>query len=113
LTDCGISPTCPITDAALGQKPHGVGHLGSAFEFDRRATGLGQDACGGAEGLLARFLIAAERHIDDDQRLRGTAHDGGAMRDHHVHGDRQSAVEPVDHHTDRISDQQEIDIRVK
>ena len=57
-------------DAALGQKPHGVGHLGTAFELDRGATGLGQNPRRAAERLLARFLIAAERHVDDHQRLR-------------------------------------------
>jgi hypothetical protein len=92
---------------------HGVGHLPPAFELDRGAAGFGHDARGVAERLLARFLIAAKRHVDDDQRRRRAAHDRPAMRDHHVEGDRQGVVEPVQHHPDRVADQQEIDMRVE
>ena len=95
--------------AALDQEGDGLGHLRAAFELDRGTAGLGHDPCGGAERLLRRFLIAAERQVDDDQRMRGRAHDRGAMRDHHVQRDRQGAVEAVDHHAQTVADQQQID----
>jgi hypothetical protein len=102
-----------MTGTPLGQKPHGVGHLGPAFELDRRTAGLGQNARCGPERLLARFLIAAERHVDNHQSAGGTAHDGRTVGDHHVDGDRQGAVEPVDHHPHRSPDQQKIDMRIE
>ena len=90
-----------------------LGHFLAAFELDRGAAGLGQHAGGGAERLLRRFLVAAERQVDRDQRVLGRAHDRGAMRDHHVERDRQGAVKAVDGHRQAVADQQQIDLVVE
>ena len=96
--------------AAPGQERDRLGHLLAAFELDRHAAGLGHHPGGGAERLLRRGLIAAERQVDDDQRVLGRPHHRGAMRDHHVERDRQGAVEAVDHHRQAVADQEEIDL---
>ena len=98
---------------APGQKAHGLGHLRTTFELDRGASGIGHDARGVAERLLRGFLIGAERQVDDDHCPRRAAHDGRAMRDHHLDRDRKRAVETVDHHAQRIADQQEVYVRVE
>ena len=95
-------------DAALDEEADGLGHRLAALELDRGAAGLGHDPGGVAERLLGRFLIAAERHVDDDQRApvdpRTTAAPCAIiMSTRH----RQGAVEAVDHHAERIADQQQ------
>ena len=49
-----------------------------------------------AKRLRRAFLVAAERQVDDHQRLAGAAHHGGPMGDHHVHRDRHGAGQAVD-----------------
>ena len=99
--------------AAPDEEAHGLGHLLAAFELDRGAAGLGHDPGGVAERLVRRLLIAAERHVDDDERPRRGAHHRRAVRDHHLDRYRQGAVETVDHHAERIPDQQKIDMGVE
>ena len=55
---------------APGQKAHRLGHLRAAFELDRGAAGLCHEMGGAAERLFGRFLVAAERQVDDDQCAR-------------------------------------------
>ena len=62
--------------AALDQEGDGLGHRRPALELDAGAAGLGHDPGGAAERLRRALLVAAERHIDDHQRLAGAAHDG-------------------------------------
>jgi hypothetical protein len=44
------------------------GHAAAAFQLDRAAAGLLENARGGSESLLLRCFVTAERQIDYDQR---------------------------------------------
>ncbi len=71
-------------------------HRLAALELDRRRAGFGKNAAGRGERLRRRGLVAAERHVDDDQRVKAAAHNRGAVRAHHVERDRQRRGEAVD-----------------
>ena len=93
-------------DAARGEEADGLGHNRAAFELHARAAGLGEDARRIMESLSGAFLIGAEGHVDDHTGFAGAADHRCAMGDHHLHGDRQGAVEAIDHHAEGIADQQ-------
>ena len=56
-------------NAALGQIVDGLGHARAAFHLHRGAAGFLDHARGVAERDLRAFLIGAERHVDDDERV--------------------------------------------
>jgi hypothetical protein len=64
-------------------------------------------------GLLGAGLIAAEGQVDDHAGVGRAAHHGRTMRDHHVERHGERAVEAVDHHAQRIADQQQVDMRIE
>ena len=99
-------------NAALGEEMDGVGHPRSALELDGAAARLLQDARGVAECLLRQFLVGPERHVDDDEGLRGAAHHGTALEDHHVESDGDRGLEPVHDHPETVADKDKIDIRI-
>ena len=94
--------------APVDQEGDGLGHRCTAFELHPDTAGLGHDPGGAAKSLGGTLLVAAERKIDDHERRLGPAHDGAAMRDHHVQGHRHGARQPVDHHAEAVAHQQQI-----
>ena len=100
-------------DAAPDQTVDGFRHVPAAFELDALAADFGHHPGAVAEGLGRRFLVAAERHIDDDAGRLGAAHHGLAVGDHHVEGNAQRAVQAVQHHAQAVADQQQVDMRVE
>ena len=99
-------------DAALGEEANGLGHPGPAFELDRAAAGFLQDSRRGAEGLLAAFLVGAERQVDDDERPLRSAHHRKPLQDHHVEGDGDGGFHPVHHHPEGIADQDHVRVLI-
>ena len=100
-------------DAAPGEERDRLGHLLAAFELYRQAAGLGHDPGGGAERVRWRRLIRPKRQIHDNRRVARRPHHRSAMRDHHVEGHGQRAVEAVDHHRQAVADQEQVDLRVE
>jgi hypothetical protein len=99
-------------NAALGQESDGLGHARAALELDRAAVGLLEDARGGAERLLLRRLIGAERHVDDDQRLLRAAHHRPPLQDHHLQRHRQRGLETMHHIAERVADEDDVAIAI-
>ena len=95
-------------NAALGQERDGLGHAHAAFELDRAAAGFLHDPRGTVEGLLARSLVGAERHIDHDQRALRAAHHRLPLQDHHLERDRHGRFQAVHHHAERVANQDEV-----
>jgi hypothetical protein len=62
-----------------------------------------------AKRVRGRFLEAAERHVGDHQRARAAARDAAhvvlGLLDRH----RQGRVVALDHHAERVADQQHVD----
>ncbi len=56
-------------NAAPDEEGGGLRHMSTAFHLDGTGHGFLENARGIAESLLGAFLIGAERHVDDDQRL--------------------------------------------
>ena len=100
-------------DALRGEHAHGFGEGRAALDLDRRAAGLGDDPRCRLARLRRRGLVAAERQVDDDARAPRGADDRAAVGDHHVEGHAARAVETVDHHGQRITDEQQIDVVVE
>ncbi len=100
-------------DAVVDQKGDGLFHANAAFQFHGGASGFLDDADGVTVRDLRTFLVAAERHIDGDQRPFGAAHHRLAVKDHVIHRDAQRRVHTVDRHGDGIADQEQIDVRVE
>ncbi len=99
--------------AALDQKGDGLGHAAAALELDRSAAGLLHHPRGRHEGLLLGRFVGAERHIDDDESSLRPAHHRESLQDHHIEGDRYRRFEPVHHHAERVTDQNEIAVAIK
>ena len=73
---------------AVGKEVDGLSHRLPAFQLHSRAAGFLHDPGGRSERLLGRGLVAAERHVDRDERMPAAPDDRRAVRAHHVHGDR-------------------------
>ena len=59
-------------------------------------------------GFLRADLERAERHVCDDERLLRTARHAGGVVHHVVQRHRQRGVMPLQHHAERIADQQHV-----
>ena len=62
-----------------------------------------------AEGQFRAFLIGAEGHVGDDERALATACDAAGVIDHVGLRYWQRGVVALQHHAERIADQQRID----
>lgn len=93
---------------AFGQEADRFRHAPSALELHGSAPGFLHDPHGRAQGLLAAFLIAAERQVHDDQRARRTPHYHRAMGDHQVQAHRNGRVEAVNDHAKAIANEQQV-----
>jgi hypothetical protein len=62
-----------------------------------------------AERVLFRGLEAAEGKIGDDERGLASARHAAHVVFHLAHGHRQRGVVPLDHHAERVADQQDVD----
>ena len=100
-------------NAALHQESDRGGHLLPALQLDAAAPGFRHDPHGGAVGLHRGFAVAAERQVDDHAGQDAAPHHRGAVQHHHVHGHGQGAVQPVQHHADRVAHQQQVAMRVQ
>ncbi|CAH1702002.1 hypothetical protein BOSEA1005_21701 [Hyphomicrobiales bacterium] len=100
-------------DAALDQEGDGLRHALPAFELQRPATGFLHDAGGVTERLFRAFLVAAEGHVDDDQRPPGAAHHRLPVQDHHFQRHRHGTVEAVHDHAEGIPDKQKIAVAIR
>ena len=88
-------------------------HRLAALQLHRRGAGFLEDARGAEERLLGRGLIAAERHVDDDEAVPAAAHHGGAVRAHHLEADRHGRGQAVDHLPQQIADEQHVAMRIE
>ena len=93
--------------AALGEQAGGIGDPGAAFEFDDLRAGPHQRG-GVLQGLGFRG-VAHERHVAHQQGAFVAALDATHVIDHVVHGDRQGAVVPLQHHAERVAHEQHFD----
>ena len=100
-------------NAALDQEAHGIGHGLAALDLDAGAAGFRHDEGRILERLRRAFLIGTKWHIDNDAGARCAAHRRCAVRDHHLERHRQRAVEAVNHHAERITDQKQVGDRVE
>ena len=94
--------------AAPGEIGDRAGHVRTTFHLHRLGAGLFQNTDRVFIGDLRRSLIGAERHIHDDQGLAAAAHHRLGVKNHHFHGDADRIGQAVQHHADRIADQQDV-----
>ena len=66
-----------------------------------------------ANACSGERFVAAERHVDGDQRMPAAAHDGGAMSAHHLHRHRDGRRQAVDHLAEAVADQQHVAMRIE
>jgi hypothetical protein len=99
-------------NAAFGEECDRLRHPHPAFELDRAATGFLQDPRRGMKCLLARSLVAAERHVHHDQRVLGAPHHRAALQDHHVQRYRHRSLETMHHIAQGIADQDDVAMAV-
>ncbi len=95
-------------DAALNEEADGIRHFLAAFELDHLGT-RGHQGSGVAESLFRRFLIAAERHVGDDEGAVGAALDGCRVVGDVRHRHRQGGVMALNDIAQRIADEQAFD----
>ncbi len=91
-------------DAALHQKPDGLGHLDTALQLDRRSSGFAHQPRRIGKGLRRPLFIRAKRHINHQHGVAQATRDGRAMQNHHLHGDAQRRRQPVQHHSNAVTD---------
>ncbi len=98
--------------AARHQKRDGFGHVPPAFQLDRRSACLGHQMCCAAKCLFGAFLVAAERHVDDQHRSGQPARHCAPVHHHHLHRHAQRRGQTVQHHAHTVADQHHIAMRV-
>ena len=87
-----------------GEVADGVAEPVAPFHLDHAGTG-----CHQAGGVLVSLLgggVTHEGHVGDDQRIAGTASHTAGVIDHLIHVDRQGILTPLQHHAQRIADEQ-------
>ena len=94
-------------DAAPGEEAHGLGELRAALELHHLRARCHQRGRA-AERLLRRFLVAAEGQVGDEKGALAAARDAARVVGHVVEGDRQRGVVPLQHHAERVPDQQAV-----
>ena len=99
-------------DAAVGQARHQWRDDGAAFELDRVAPGFLHVPPGVAQAFLDRHLIAHERHVAHDERIRRAAAGGAAVMQRLLDRQRQGVRVPKHGHRQRIADEQHFHARI-
>ena len=99
--------------APRGQEGNRLGHMHPALQLDRRGAGFGHQPRGVAIGLLGRFLIGPEGHVDHCHGLGQPPHHGAAMQDHHLQRHAHGIGQAVNRHPQAVSDQQHVAVRVQ
>jgi hypothetical protein len=74
--------------ATFDQKANGVGDMDAAFELDHLSARCHQTS-GVPHGLFRTFLVAAERHVGDQEGSGAAARDTFGVVDHVLHGHGQ------------------------
>ena len=92
-------------DATVDEEFDGFRHVAAAFQLDHLGAGRHQRD-GVAESLFRRFLVAAERHVGNDESAVRAAFDGSGMVGDVGDGHRKRGVVALDHIAQRIADQQ-------
>src|SRR3546814_109614 len=96
--------------AAAGQEADRLGHLDAALELDGGTARLGHDPGGRLESLRGRFLVGAERQVDDDAGMAAAAHHAPAVRDNHLDRHPDGPLHAVDDHPERVPDEDPVDV---
>ena len=96
--------------AARRQKADGLDHGFTAFDLDHLRAGRHQ-LRRIPERIRGTSLECAERHVGDDPRAFGTARNTGRVINNVGERDRQGRVMALQHHAERIADQQRIHAR--
>jgi hypothetical protein len=100
-------------NAPVDEEADGVRHLRPALELHRVAAGFLQYPGGAGEGLRRAFLIGAERHVHGDAGMGRAPHHRRAVRDHHVERHAERGVHAVEHHAERVADDEDVDMRIE
>jgi hypothetical protein len=109
-TDCGVNPRWAITGIQQGfNDPE---PFASAFELDRFGPAFLDETAGVFHALFNTHMERLVGHVTDHQRLRFGAGDQGGMVNHFVHGHFQGVFLSLQHHAQRISDQDDINAGV-
>ncbi len=95
-------------NAAQGQIFDGGGHGRAAFDLHPLGAGFLHHSRGAGIGLLGRALIGSERQVDHHHGPARAAHHCLGVQDHHVQGDAHRIGQAVQHHADRVADQQHV-----
>ena len=108
-TDCGVRPRWPHTGMPRSTRKRTVSaRPAAAFELDHLRAGLHQTAAL-RKRLLARLVVAGERQVGDQPGVAVAARHAARVVRHLVERHRQGAVVPLQHHAERIADQQHVD----
>lgn len=99
--------------ATAYQEVHGFFHFLTAFQLHRLGAAVGQQACGVAERLSGRFLVAGERQVGHHAGAPTAAHHRQGVGDHHLQAHSQGAGHAIEHHAQRIADQQQVGMRIE
>ncbi len=103
---------CHDGDAVRGERPDGVDDLRAALDLDRVHARLFEEARGVAKSVGSAGLVAAERHVADQQRTRRSARHGGGVADHVVHRHGHSRRIPEHDHAERVPDEDDVNARL-
>ena len=96
-------------DAGAGERVDLRGEPGPALELDGVRAALLHEPDAGLQRLAGRDLVAAERQIGDDQRVRRPTDDGLHQRHQLVDGDGDGVVVAVDVVAGGVADEQDRD----
>ena len=94
--------------AAFDQKVNRVRHERAAFELDHLRS-RGHQPGGVSHRLLAALLIAAERHVRDNEWAIAAARDALGVIHHVLEGHREGRLLPLQDVAQRVADQDDID----
>lgn len=99
--------------ATAYQEVHGFFHFLTAFQLHRLGAAVGQQAYGVAERLSGRFLVAGERQVGHHAGAPAAAHHRQGVGDHHLQAHSQGTGHAIEHHAQRIADQQQVGVRIE
>ena len=95
-------------NAAPGEEGHRVDHHRAAFQLDHVRARCHQP-CGSGKRTLGRGLVAAERQVGDDEGAFASGCDAARVVAHFGELHRQGRGVALDHHAERVADQQHVD----
>ena len=95
-------------NAGLDEFPHRLRRALAAFELHSAAAGLLHEPRRVLHRVLPAGLVAAERHIADDQCVLRAADYGLSVMQHVVHRHRQRRVITEDHHAERVANENDV-----